>query len=70
MVTRYAEKTGRDLSPLPWHEVLGVFKLAVIVQQIFYRFWRGQTTDERFRNFDQRVRALTRQAAGMVEKIA
>lgn len=70
LVTRYAEKTGRDLSPLPWHEVLGVFKLAVIVQQIFYRFWRGQTTDERFRNFDQRVRALTRQAAGMVEKIA
>lgn len=70
LVERYADKTGRDLSSLPWHEVLGVFKLAVIVQQIFYRFWRGQTTDERFRNFDQRVRALTRQAAEMVEEIA
>ena len=43
------EKTGRDLSALPWHEVLGVFKLAVILQQIYFRFWRGQTTDERFR---------------------
>ena len=70
LVGRYAGKTGRDLSPLPWHEVLGVFKLAVIVQQIYYRFWRGQTTDERFRHFDQRVRALTSQAAQMVEKIA
>jgi aminoglycoside phosphotransferase (APT) family kinase protein len=70
LVGRYAERTGRDLAALPWHEVLGVFKLAVIVQQIFYRFWRGQTTDERFRHFDQRVRALTKQAAQMVEKIA
>jgi aminoglycoside phosphotransferase (APT) family kinase protein len=69
LVGRYAEKTGRDLTPLPWHEVLGVFKLAVIVQQIFFRFWRGQTTDERFRHFDERVRVLTRQAAQMVEKI-
>ena len=34
-------------------------KLAVILQQIYFRFWRGQTTDERFRNFDQRVKALT-----------
>jgi len=54
-VSRYAEKTGRDVSALPWHEVFGVFKLAVILQQIYFRFWRGQTLDERFRNFDQRV---------------
>src|SRR5262249_4457168 len=51
-VEQYAAKTGRDLSALPWHEVLGVFKLAVILQQIYFRFWRGQTSDERFRAFD------------------
>ena len=48
---------------LPWHEVFGVFKLAVILQQIYFRFWRGQTTDERFRHFDERVKALTDRAA-------
>lgn len=69
-VAQYALKTGRDVSALPWHEVLGVFKLAVILQQIYFRFWRGQTSDERFRTFDQRVKALTRLAARMVEKIA
>jgi aminoglycoside phosphotransferase (APT) family kinase protein len=69
-VARYAEKTGRDLSALPWHETFGVFKLAVILQQIYYRFWRGQTTDERFRNFDQRVRVLTGLAAEMMENIS
>ncbi len=68
-VSRYAEKTGRDVSALPWHEVFGVFKLAVILQQIYFRFWRGQTSDERFRNFDQRVKVLTERAAAMAEKM-
>lgn len=67
-VARYAEKTGRDLSALRWHEVLGIFKLAVILQQIYFRFWRGQTSDERFRHFDQRVKVLTALAARMVEQ--
>jgi aminoglycoside phosphotransferase (APT) family kinase protein len=69
-VEQYAAKTGRDLAALPWHEVLGVFKLAVILQQIYFRFWRGQTSDERFRAFDQRVKTLTELAARMMEKIA
>ncbi len=67
-VAHYAEKTGRDLSALRWHEVLGFFKLAVILQQIYFRFKRGQTSDDRFRNFDLRVKALTKLAARMVEK--
>jgi aminoglycoside phosphotransferase (APT) family kinase protein len=57
-IEAYTAKTGRSLEPLGYHEVLGVFKLAVILQQIYFRFWRGQTTDERFRHFDKRVKAL------------
>jgi aminoglycoside phosphotransferase (APT) family kinase protein len=70
LVRYYAEKTARDLTALPWHEVFGVFKLAVILQQIYFRFVRGQTSDERFRNFDQRVRSLTARATQMMDKIA
>jgi aminoglycoside phosphotransferase (APT) family kinase protein len=65
---RYATQTGRDVSRVGWYEVLGVFKLAVILQQIFYRFHLGQTQDARFRNFDRRVRALARLAAGLTER--
>jgi aminoglycoside phosphotransferase (APT) family kinase protein len=68
-VEHYAQQTGRDLSALHWHEAFGVFRLAVILQQIYFRFWRGQTTDERFRHFDDRVRALVEQAAVMMETI-
>jgi aminoglycoside phosphotransferase (APT) family kinase protein len=58
----YSSKTGRDLYGIRFHETLGVFKLAVILQQIYFRFWRGQTQDQRFANFNQRVQALTRKA--------
>ena len=57
-VQRYAEQTGRDLSPIGYYEVLGIFKLAVILQQIYSRFKRGQTRDRRFQNFDEHVHAL------------
>ena len=65
---RYAERTGRDLAHIRFHEVLGLFKLAVILQQIYYRFHLGQTQDERFRTFDRRVRGLIRLAASLVDK--
>src|SRR3989442_905931 len=45
---RYAERSGRDVSRLPWYYVFGMFKIAVIVQQIYFRYHRGQTQDARF----------------------
>ncbi len=67
-IERYAQKTGRDVSNVGYHEVLGVFKLAVIVQQIYVRFHRGQTNDERFREFGGRAQALVRLAATLAER--
>ena len=65
---RYARQTRRDVTRVGYYEVLGIFKLAVILQQIFDRFHRGQTQDERFRNFDRRVRGLARLAAALTER--
>lgn len=66
MVQRYAAKTGRDVSQIAYYEVFAIFKLAVVLQQIYVRFHRGQTQDERFRHFDQRVRNLIEQAAALI----
>jgi len=68
LIARYAQKTGRDLSALHWHEVFGVFRMTVILQQIYFRFQRGQTSDERFRNFGERVRVLMELAGRMMEE--
>ena len=66
LVQRYAETTGRDVACLGYYEVFALFKLAVVLQQIYFRFHRGQTKDERFRHFDQRVHNLIRQAAALI----
>jgi aminoglycoside phosphotransferase (APT) family kinase protein len=67
-VQRYAERTGRDMTSIGYYEVLGIFKMAVILQQIYYRFHRGQTQDARFSNFDKRVKATAALAASLVER--
>jgi aminoglycoside phosphotransferase (APT) family kinase protein len=65
---RYAEKSGRDLSEMHWYMVFGYFKLAVILQQIYARWKKGQTGDARFADFDQRVRTLILHARDLVKK--
>ncbi len=58
IIDRYAEESGRDLSEMHWYVVFGYFKLAGILQQIFARWKNGQTSDERFATFGDRVRTL------------
>ncbi|MFP5332265.1 MAG: phosphotransferase family protein [Acidimicrobiia bacterium] len=47
-IERYSRDTGFDLSNVDWYVVFGTFKLAVVLQQIYIRWLRGQTKDERF----------------------
>src|SRR5205814_614926 len=62
LVDRYAEKTGRDVSGVLFHYVFGLFKIAVIVQQIYARYAQGHTQDARFGQLDQLVTILAEQA--------
>ena len=66
LIGRYARETGRDVSLINYYEVFALFKLAVVLQQIYVRFHRGQTQDERFRHFDKRVHNLIQQAAALI----
>jgi len=65
VVTRYAARSGRDVSQIRFYETFALFKIAVVIQQIFYRYSRGQTDDPRFANFGGRVEYLAREAASM-----
>ena len=62
-IARYGERTGFDLERVRWYQVFGTFKLAVVLQQIYVRFQRGQTQDQRFAELDRRVAALADKAA-------
>jgi aminoglycoside phosphotransferase (APT) family kinase protein len=62
IVEHYRSQTGHDLSQINFYETFASFKIAVVVQQIYFRYVRGQTQDERFRNLDVLVRVLIRSA--------
>jgi hypothetical protein len=46
--------------------VVGLFKTGVVIQQIYYRFVKGQTADPRFANFGDRVTYLSERAAALL----
>jgi aminoglycoside phosphotransferase (APT) family kinase protein len=49
---RYAERTGFDTRRISYFEGLALFRIAVIIEQIYARYVSGQTADERFAGFE------------------
>ncbi len=58
LVERYAEKTGRDVSQIVFYYVFALFKVAVIIQQIYYRYHHGFTKDQRFASLGEVAKLL------------
>lgn len=54
----YANKTGTDVSNFHFYYVYGIFRLAVIIQQIYVRYYNGQTQDERFKSYGMMTNLL------------
>lgn len=53
IVQLYAQKSGRDIQHLTFYYAFGLFKLAVIVQQIFYRYNKGLTQNKKFSKLNE-----------------
>jgi len=68
LIDRYAEKTGRDLSKFDYYYCFGLFRLAVIAQQIYKRYYQGLTKDKRFGMLIFAVRVLEKAALNVIEK--
>ena len=68
VVERYAAASGRDVSGILFYYVFGLLKIAVIAQQIYYRYKRGLTSDERFAAMIGAVRLLGRTAGQAIDK--
>jgi aminoglycoside phosphotransferase (APT) family kinase protein len=60
IVDAYAQETGCDASQIAFYVIFARFKLAVIVQQIYFRYHQGLTNDERFASMPGRIQMLLR----------
>jgi aminoglycoside phosphotransferase (APT) family kinase protein len=58
VVARYAERSGRDVSALNWYVSFAFFKLAVILEGIYFRYSKGQTVGSGFEGIGDAVAPL------------
>ncbi len=51
VITYYSQKTGKTIDDFRFYRVYGLFRLAGIIQQIYYRYSKGYTKNKAFKNF-------------------
>ncbi|NQZ79243.1 MAG: phosphotransferase family protein, partial [Ekhidna sp.] len=51
IIEYYSTKTGRTIDDFRFYRIYGLFRLAGIAQQIYYRYSKGYTTNKAFKNF-------------------
>jgi aminoglycoside phosphotransferase (APT) family kinase protein len=68
IVARYAERSGTavDRAGVNWYEAFGCWKTAVIMQQLYDRYLRKETTDPRMAERGGQVQTLGRRALGLL----
>src|SRR5262249_40283309 len=62
LADRSAGRSGRDVADVLYYYAFGLFKIAVIIQQIYARYVRGHTHDARFARLNEQVSVLAEQA--------
>lgn len=67
LLARYSEKSGISIGNFDFYFCFGLFRLAVIAQQIYYRYFHGQTRDERFKMLIFAVHNLEKTATRVIE---
>ena len=58
IVDFYTARTGTKIPNIQFYYVYGIWRLAVIVQQIYARFYKGQTDNPRFKDFGALAKSL------------
>ncbi len=67
VVDHYAARSGRNVENFDFYEVFGLFRLMVIVQQIYRRFLLGQTTNPRFADFGRAAAYLGERCRSVIQ---
>jgi aminoglycoside phosphotransferase (APT) family kinase protein len=66
IVDYYLSRSGLEVGSFDFYYVFGLFRLAVIVQQIYYRYFHGQTADQRFEGFGRLGALLSGRAEAVI----
>jgi aminoglycoside phosphotransferase (APT) family kinase protein len=66
-IQRYSQKTKKDIPPLHFHMAFTYFKTAVVMQQIYFRWFNGQTKDVRFGTLNESINSLMKYSYEIIQ---
>ena len=66
VIEYYLRKMGMTTKAMDFYQTFGLFRLAVIAQQIYYRFYHGQTKDQRFQMMIVAVQVLEKESLKLI----
>ena len=70
VIDRYATRTGFDVADVRWYEAFAAWKTAVVLQQLYARWVRGESTDPRMAERGPMVAGQVRRAAAILDGTA
>jgi aminoglycoside phosphotransferase (APT) family kinase protein len=65
---RYAARSGIDITNIKWYEAFASFRTGVVVQQLYNRYARGESTDERLASMGDLVPGIAERARTLVDE--
>jgi aminoglycoside phosphotransferase (APT) family kinase protein len=68
IVDRYSARTGTPIDAVHWYEAYGSWKTAVIMQQLYARYVRGETSDERMGTRADRMDGVAARALDLLDQ--
>jgi aminoglycoside phosphotransferase (APT) family kinase protein len=68
VISYYMDRTGWKVDDFRFYYTFGVFRLAVIAQQIYYRYFHKQTTNPAYAHFGKGAQGLGRYAQALIHK--
>ena len=69
VVSSYASTTGFDVAAVPWYEAFAAWKTAVVQQQLYARYERGESHDPRMASLVPSITALAQRALRLIEEL-
>lgn len=69
VVARYAERTGFDVARVGWYEAFATWKTIVVLEQLYQRFVRGESTDARMADLGEPGPSMADRVARLLDRL-
>jgi aminoglycoside phosphotransferase (APT) family kinase protein len=69
VIERYTERTGFDTTIIAWYEAFATWKTAVVMEQLYQRWVRGESSDPRMKERGEPVPGLVERAAALLRGV-